>query len=464
MLTTFTERLTQEPLELHFHYWIAFLDFPYFERVWPLQETAVASRPLLICGNATLSFHAAKLALLFMTPYFKVIFRVRESRILERFNGYEIHRELAKVFQISKHDVWKRPQDVYQLRGILFLIRGLKSTVVSDKLFSLYTILKDFCPEFPEPQEDILPTDLWPRATLAIINSMHCLDLIMNVHDEIGGILPSWSFDWARCENSSTSWDAPDEVLTRCTPAGAAWDKAPILEWSSGPGPSKRFRIKGERYSTIKKRSLDQKAARDWYIDYGNDADLNDDLFRENRPEFATASQQVVRMLFDWVIPKLGSSITTDCNPQTLCRELLLWDTGPMDMHYQYLKEWYIELQKLQYLHEDGVSNLPDTSAEAQEKLKVVGERVKFHSMMCMKRLWRCFFRTEDGRIGDGFHTVREGDLVVLLCWAKVPAILRPTVEDPSLYTLVCFVYIQGLVDCHAWDLKEDQLQEFTLV
>lgn len=412
-----------------------------------------------------MSFNAAKFAFIFMTPFLPEM--LRQFPALNRFNGYEVHLALAKVFRLDKHEIWKRPEDVHQLRAVLLFVRRLNATVVSDKLFSLFTILRAFCPDFPEPQKGIRTTELWPAATVAVLKAVRCLDLIVGVFPKAEDVLPSWSFDWTTDPTYYKDWDAPADVLKRATPSGTAWDNAPRLGRASQPGDKKALRIKGVRYSKVVARSPDLGVFRDWYGDAKNDdaEETNRSRFRENRPEFASASEHVARMLFEWVIPKIGShpSLSED-DLQARVHELLIWKTIPEETFGGYFQHWYPVMRGFQYLHEDGVSNLPDICPQFQERMSRYGAASIFHDYLIPKRCWRCFFRTEDGRVGDGFHTIREGDIVVLLCWAKFPAILRPRKDDPSLYTLVSFAYIEGLVDCQTWNMKEEALEEFTLV
>lgn len=400
-----------------------------------------------------------------MTPFLYKMLRPLQA--LNRYNGYEIHLDLATVFRLDNHEVWKRPEDVHRLRAVLFIVRRLQATVISDKLFSLFTILRAFFPEFPEPRKGISTIELWPTATVAILKAVRCLDLLIGVFSKAGDILPSWSFDWTAHPCDYSGWDAPNDVLTRVPPSGTAWDNAPRLGGTAQSRGRKALRIKGVRYSKVTARSPEFGDFRDWHSDAKNNdqEETDSSRFPENRPEFASASEHIARMLFEWIIPKIGShSILNEDDLQTRVRELLIWNTIPQEQFYDYFQEWYAAMKKFQYLHEDGVSNLPDICSQLREKMSRYGAGSMFHDCLMPKRSWRCFFRTEDGRIGDGFHTIQEGDIVVLLCWAKVPAILRPTKDNPSLHTLVSFAYIEGLVDCHTWNIKEDDLEEFTLV
>lgn len=384
-----------------------------------------------------------------MTPFLPKM--LQQSLALTRFNGYEIHQELAKVFRSDCREVWKRPEDVYRLRAVLFFVRRLQAPVISDKLFSLYTILRAFFPEFPEPQQDITPAELWPTATVVIIKSMRCLDLIINVHHVAKGELPSWSFDWTSKERVHTYWDAADDVLQQLPPPpGTAWHHALAFEPEIGPYSLKGLRIKGVRHSTITHRSACQTGFREWYVNN----QIGQDTEREKKVKFTSLMEETEEILREWTLP----------TSKQLCRELVIWDQIPDQLHYKFFEEWYPTMTELKYLYEHEVLERAEKIADAQSRLIQIGRSQRFHAQLCVNRLWRCFFRTEDERVGDGFHTVQEGDLVVLLCWSKVPAILRPTKDDPSLYNLVSFAYIEGLVGCHTWNMQEEELEEFTLV
>jgi hypothetical protein len=461
MLTFSTERITGDVLEAHTHYWVEFLDHPYFERVWTLQETAVANHPLLICGNSTLPFDAAKFALFLIHPYISQTFHGADvPRVSRRLRGFETHQYLAKVFQQKDHgQAWKRPQDINSFREILFSVRSLQASQIPDKLFSLYTILAGFCPGFPAPEKGLSPKDLWPSATVSIIRSMRCLDLIMNTHYRATSDLPSWSFDWTSEEIHRTQWDAANDVLLKALPPASAWHHEPNFDLRCGSEKRKILRIKGLRCSKIKIRSRSQREAREWLTNNENMPVME----LKAQHSFISLMQETMIILFESTIPNIVESELEDGEYKKRCRELLVWNKVPEDPHYKYFEEWYPLMVELKYLYQCEAPDRKEIKA-VQKKLGYIGWGLEFHIQMCVNRLWRCFFRTEDGRIGDGYHTIREGDLVVLLCWAKVPAILRPIEEDPSLYTLVSFVYIQGLVDCHAWDMKEEDLEEFTII
>jgi hypothetical protein len=408
-------------------------------------------------------------AIFFITPQLGIMMNVPSlKRFYLRWNGFQTHRTLATVYKLKDHlNTWKRPKDVHELRIVLDLVRNLQAKDPLDRLYSLYTIMQGFCPDFPKPNYRISPAVLWASATLAIIQSTRCLDLILDVHhDERDDRLPSWSFDWGlQSENHSKSpWDAADDTLLRQRPVGTAWDKPPKIELDHDISGFRPFLIKGKIHSKVEKRSLDQKEARDWVRNTYSTLE-NPDVTVEYQNAMGGATQ----ILFEWAIPKGGAQPPTDIDEQELCRHLLIWADIPEQDSSKAFETWYPEMKRLQWIQADESLNEPDDSLASLIQFQLSqqhgkGLATRFHEQLCFRRLFRCFFVTSDGRMGDAFHTVREGDLVVLLCWSKVPAIIRPQSDDPSLYTLVGFAYVQGLVDCHAWDLKEEELQEFTLV
>ncbi|KAE9969104.1 hypothetical protein EG328_007058 [Venturia inaequalis] len=387
---------------------------------------------------------------------------MNRDRFWLRYEGFRTHESLSTVYKLDNHlDAWQRPEDVRELQGVLVLVRGLQAQNPLDRLYSLYTILQGFCPGFPKPNYSIAPSTLWASATSAMIQSTRCLDLILDVYHGQGANLPSWSFDWD-FQGKHMPWVVPDDLLDQKRPPGSSWDQAPKLELILKPAQYLVLRIKGRIFTKVGKRSVDQNHARSWYRDVH--PTLKDpDATRE----MSTMLDEATRILFEWAIPRAEVESTVS-DAAELCRHLIIWAELPEEDAYKAFNTWYPHMRRLQWLPADGKLDEPDDAMPGitRSLLRKHGENLAkhFHDQTCLRRLFRCFFVTEDGRLGDGRYTIREGDLVVLLCWSKVPAIIRPTAEDPSLYTLVSFSYIHGLVDCHAWNLQEEELQEFTLV
>lgn len=400
-----------------------------------------------------------------MTPHVpKMIGGTNRDRFWLRWEGFETHKLLSTVYNLEHLDAWKRPEDVRELRQVLVHVRTLQAQDPLDRLYSMYTILQRFCPGFPTPDYSISPSTLWASATSAVIQSMRCLDLILDVQPDEGGNLPSWSFDWSLqyWRRKNVPWLVPDDLLDSKRPAGTPWDQAPKFDLVHESPQRQTLQIKGKIYTKVAKRSTDQNEGRAWYRDIYST--LEDPEYTQ---EMSNLLDEGTQILFEWAIPRVGAEPSL-VDAEELCRHLIIWDIIPGEDSFKAFNTWFPHMRRLQWLQADDALNEPDDVLAGLVclMLQTHGEGLakRFHGQVCLTRLFRCFFVTDDGRIGDGLHTVREGDLVVLFCWSKVPAIIRPTAEDSSLYKLVSFVYIQDLVDCHAWDLKEEELEEFTLV
>ncbi|KAL2197703.1 heterokaryon incompatibility protein-domain-containing protein [Corynascus similis CBS 632.67] len=63
----------------------------------------------------------------------------------------------------------------------------------------------------------------------------------------------------------------------------------------------------------------------------------------------------------------------------------------------------------------------------------------------------RCFCRTLQGRLGRVRLEAKEDDVFVCIAGAEVPYLLRPSVENAGVYTLVGDSFLQGVMQGKAW-------------
>jgi hypothetical protein len=108
------------------------------------------------------------------------------------------------------------------------------------------------------------------------------------------------------------------------------------------------------------------------------------------------------------------------------------------------------------------------------EALRAVNER-HYHVQLCGYERYRRLFVTDNGKVGKAIYAVEDGDLIVLPCWSRMPAVLRPIENgevdrgsgnrgSDKMYLLVGFAYIEGLMDCNEWGLQEEELEVFCLI
>jgi hypothetical protein len=68
------------------------MDTPYFDRLWPLQETALASTSILIAGEHKIPMEIADYGQSFMAPYRATLqkFQSEKPRFLHRSAGFSV--------------------------------------------------------------------------------------------------------------------------------------------------------------------------------------------------------------------------------------------------------------------------------------------------------------------------------------------------------------------------------------
>lgn len=81
---------------------------------------------------------------------------------------------------------------------------------------------------------------------------------------------------------------------------------------------------------------------------------------------------------------------------------------------------------------------------------EVGGETEEFHQRFYEVCKGRSFFSTRKGTFGLGPNRTKKGDLIVVLCGARTPFIMRKSQlpgKRGSVYRLIGEAYIQGIMD-----------------
>jgi hypothetical protein len=72
----------------------------------------------------------------------------------------------------------------------------------------------------------------------------------------------------------------------------------------------------------------------------------------------------------------------------------------------------------------------------------------------------RCFFSTENGRIGLAPARAKQGDKICIFYGGLSPFIIRQTEEDPTQYNLMGEAYVDGVMYGEAFQLEESKASE----
>jgi hypothetical protein len=104
---------------------------------------------------------------------------------------------------------------------------------------------------------------------------------------------------------------------------------------------------------------------------------------------------------------------------------------------YEIIKEFSAEMEEASNSAEANQSNIQAVSVNWSTFLRQMEKTI----------FGRRLFKTENGHIGLGPETMQEGDLVWMICCAKIPYVLRSTGGEEGQFTLIGEAYVHGFVN-----------------
>jgi hypothetical protein len=416
-----------------------------------------------------------------------------------RHAGYEAHEILKLIVDWGDvRDIWKDQGKWKYIEHTLRINADLHATNAVDKVYSLYSVFRRIFENFPKPKYDRSGQLLWVFTSLSIIGSFRTFDIIASIcndgscglhgsvlsctSQECVGSSPSrWCYIWEP-ELTKAHWQRPFTFFEQHLPRSTAWDRGPQViferqsmsiqqalgeldELAKHDDASKLFCIQDVRLSVqgklaarITKTSSKPQFLSRWLSSRAReDKQHRDDGFLREMTAYLRQWIDMIRT----VHPRAQDR-------RRIFYDLLMWERSPevTSTSLEDFANWCLLLEKT-----DVREQRSDVDMKA---LRAVNER-DYHVQLCGFEQFRRLFLTDDGRLGKASYALEVNDLVVLLCWSRMPAILRPVkdgdkvINDRKLgcdaaYLLVGFAYIDGLMDCKDWNLQEHDMEEFCLV
>jgi hypothetical protein len=160
------------------------LSRPYWTRIWIIQELAVASSIIILCGRHKLSWEAFSH---YSNTEFVAAADETANNRLERFE---------KILEFRIDNLTPKP---IRLLDALYRSQSALSTDPKDKLYALLGLVFDGGHFIPEPNYSLSKEETYTNFSLALIKKKFPLDFIYlrtsnrQVHDS----LPSWVVDWS---------------------------------------------------------------------------------------------------------------------------------------------------------------------------------------------------------------------------------------------------------------------------
>jgi hypothetical protein len=345
---------------------------------------------------------------------------------------------------------------------------------------------------------------LWTIGSQAVIQGFQTLDILCDVANDdtcahhriasecstkceedflIGQQLHDsrWTYIWDADPNTNLiSWHRPLEFEEQRPPRNTQWDTEPMLFSMQGGivtlgttlTTKSSLVVQGVRLSSIRTRTIAPEYITKLYAK--NDISSFNDTVDGRADMFV----QLTSVLHDW----LAMIQTMGGNWLDVFYEIITWSLNAVDLFaaahrgVDAREEFQVWFDCLTRPLSPETGNLGSLTKGIEERLGELESRHNGnqHLHLCLGIVHRCLFLTEGGLIGNTWYTAQEGDLVVLLCWSRMPAILRPLRKskfasslfpgDPEQYLLIGFAYVHGYMDCSKWDMPEGELESFILI
>lgn len=425
---------------------------PYFTRIWPLQEIALARSCIMLID----AMHIVDISSALLMPYsesrrrrqFSTVFagEYRWAVFNDAENGrrgdprddpevtsarleYErvttLHRRLLGFFKSSLNNSNADPRlsTSFLSSEVLLHARDHQASEPRDKVFALYGILQRLgayleAPNYLRPIEDI-----YLEASVVAIRTDRSLRVLEGLTGESNFNLPSWSPDWSDHQHITN-----------------------VAEWTDhkASGSSEtQFSISGSELVT-----------------YG----LIVDIVRQEHIAFAATSFLV----------------EADTLAESLIEPLRDPSNVPTELYLDLLEKMFLNIWGKSYIrnprdyaHREWVQNDAEKRTDKRTVCRLIGYRYDkepteavikrsalLHANLCRRLDRKTLFQTRDGRLGIASRNIKTGDSIVLLQGCNLPMVVR---AERNEWKLVAPAYItaDGIMDGKLWK-SNGSLQSFS--
>lgn len=400
---------------------------PYFTRIWPLQEIALARRCLILLGAEAV----VDIRSVFLMPHSETLHQIHHgqdsaevaSLRLEYERVTTLHRRLLGFFQSRLDDSngFLEPNIPPSISEVLLHARSHEASEPRDKVFALYGVFQRFQAYLQAPDYLRAVESIYREASASAIQT----DRSLHVFEGLTGVstydLPSWSPDWSDYQHI-----------------------AKVAEWKyhKASGSS-------EVQPSIQGRELFACGL------------LVDVVFREHITFAATPLLVGANTLTEKLAEPLHTRNDVPvhqylCLLESLFLDIWKQERNPLDLR--------------QDNHRKQVQSEAKGGKQRSMLLGLLGRRVDQHSTegflkysftlhtgLCYTLDRKKLFETQDGRLGIASRSIEIGDSIALIQGCNLPMIVRP---DGAKWKLVAPAYIpaDGIMDGKLW--KSDGLLE----
>lgn len=422
------------------------LQRPWFTRMWTIQEVAMASDAVaMVCGKDVIGWSKFTAAL---NQRFSKKFPVNDLQLV-------VYRRLQPLYEATQAK-WRKHR---MLQGMLHgwtPLAGLINVLVEtrwklctdprDKVFALHSLFKGLDASFPDPDYTKSVKQVFCEATVAVSKQDGHLQFLYHVSSPSRlPELPSWVPDW------NDSWQAQDmfdtEQIFKNYHASRFFRKQYPPTFSEN---GNRLVLKGQIIDVISTctQALPRGRISCYVSSAGNSSTESHSLHK-------------IGVFQEWIqyVESLTSYYTGETPEEAFHNAITQWSPIPgcesasghkfPGTSQEEFKAWRAAVM---------AANPEDAKAASTLQDNRVGG---FNEAILKLQAGNAFFLTKRGDMGLAEGTIKEGDLVAMICYMEMPLILRP---DGDNYRLVTHAYLHGMMFGRVVMRAEDEVEDITLV
>ncbi|KAL8836532.1 MAG: hypothetical protein Q9170_002887 [Blastenia crenularia] len=415
---------------------------PWFQRLWIVQEVALAQQTLVYCGlRATEWRQLANLASGVCRAGLTNLARAFENVDPSRTDGFS-----GAMFPDFVAE-YRRKHKTYPLHSALHFARSRQTSEPVDKVYAVLGLVdNDARDQVPVDYSEEARKEFWNVYVNAVAVALRTgsglgwLLMEASSQEALQG-LPSW------CPNFNSTLKCFALPYQFFNAGGGSLGASPEGSNCSISDDKKRLSLQAYQIDSVMETipgtwqwhvepalqgGPDGCAARDW-------AWMNSclELARKTLGQRNISPEALVRTLIADVLHE----------PPTPSPEVrsLFKSVFPATVYLQALR------------------NLPHLAHKAvSDEEKILLQR--YLNAMNLVCGGRSFFATTGGRFGIGPAEIREGDLVCVLRSGRVPFVFRAVLEQDGLYELVGEAYVHDVMKGEIFEREEQIVKYFTLV
>jgi hypothetical protein len=426
---------------------------PWFYRLWTVQEVTLpdVEKVLVCCGNSGYPWDILMNAGAYIQVHPKWSGRCDEATRLQRhISG----RLMAARGQVKAHQgstissAVETPRSSLSLQtalSIFITAREKQSTKPEDRVFSLYSVLKELGVQLPLPDYGKPVPQIFAEAAIACIERDQSLDILLEaLSDTRRAGLPSWVPDW-----SSPGWHATDS-RRHCLNYGfnaagssvSTWTfedtrrlvtKGTVIDIVRNCGPPLQFGDRTDRYMETQNLPLSESR--------------NEELSYE-----LSACFEVLKYWMELAM-RQDAYPTRRARMEAFLRIVFYdgADSKDKDGRIESFMRWH-KLIMGENIDDFPWSFFPINMAMWSQAMTQGSWLHHLSVLRCARN--KSFFGTEKGVYGIAVRTVRSGDKVALISGVRVPVVLRKSAGETYCY--IGFAAVDGYMDGRSWKETEE--------